>query len=66
MANLAPSWRPKALPNRGQIFEKSILKIDMFPASIFEGSRPRFGMVFGMVLPSKTHAKSKRANCVKT
>ena len=46
MANLAPSWRPKTLPNRGQNLKKSMLKINTFSASIFEGFGPRFGRVF--------------------
>ena len=55
MANLAPSWRPKTLPNRGQNLKKSMLKINTFSASIFEGFGPRFGRVLGWFLEGKMH-----------
>ena len=47
LANLAPSWRPKSLPNRDQNLKKSMLKITTFSASIFQGVGSRFGRVFG-------------------
>ena len=49
MVNLAPSWRPKGLQNRGQNPKKSMLKTDAFLAAIFEGFGPCFGGVFGRV-----------------
>ena len=55
MANLAPSWRPKTLPNRGQNLKKSMLKINTFSASIFEGFGPRFGRVLGWFLEGKMY-----------
>ena len=58
MANLARSWRPKTLPNRGQNLKKSMLKIDTFSASIFEGFGPRFGRVSGRFFGSKIHEKT--------
>ena len=57
-ANLAPTWRPKWLPNRGQKLKKSKLKNKLFLASIFKGFGPRFGRVFGRFFGPKTHAES--------
>ena len=65
-ADLAPSWRPKTLQNRGRNPKKSMVENYIFLASIFKGFGPRFGRVFGMVVASKTHATSERVNCVKT
>ena len=45
-ANLAPSWRPKRLQNRGRNPKKSMLKKALFLASILKGFGPRFGEVF--------------------
>ena len=55
MANLVPFWRPKTFPNRGQNLKKSMLKINTFSASIFEGFGPRFGRVLGWFLEGKMH-----------
>ena len=57
-ADLAPSWRPKTLQNRGRNAKKSMLKKASFLASIFKGFGPRFGMVFGRFFGAKKHAKS--------
>ena len=57
-ADLAPSWRPKRLENRGQDAQKSMLKNNTFSASILEGFGPRFGRVFGKFFGPKMHAKS--------
>ena len=65
MANLAPSWRPKRLQNRGPTPKKSILKNNTFSASISEGFAPRFGKVFGRFVDAKMRAKSETLNCVK-
>ena len=56
--NLAPSWRPKRLQNRGRNQKKTMLKNDTFLASIFKGFGPRFGRVFGRFLGPKIHAES--------
>ena len=66
MANLAPSWRPKTLPNRGQNLKKSMLKIDTFSASIFEGFGLRFGRVFGWFLEGKMHENRTNTLFAKT
>ena len=66
MANLAPTWRPKRLPNRGQKPKKSKLKNKSFLASIFKGSRPRFGRVFGRFFGPKMHGNSKNTILAKT
>ena len=58
MANLAPSWRPKRLQNRGPNPKKSMLKNNTFSASILEGFGPRFGRVFGRFFAPKIHAES--------
>ena len=58
MANLAPSWRPKRLQNRGQNPKKSMLKNNTFSASILEGFGPRFGRVLGRFFGTKMHAES--------
>ena len=58
MANLAPSWKPKRLQNRGQNPKKSMLKNNTFSASILEGFGPRFGRVFGRFFGPKIHAES--------
>ena len=57
-ADLAPSWRPKTLQNRGRNPKKSMLKNNTFSASILEGFGPRFGRVFGRFFGPKMHAKS--------
>ena len=58
MVNLAPSWRPKRLQNRGQNLKKSMLKNNTFSASIFKGFGPRFGRVFGKFFGPKIHSES--------
>ena len=58
MANLAPSWRPKRLQNRGRNLKKSMLKKASFLASIFKGFGRRFGRVFDRFFGPKMHAKS--------
>ena len=62
--NLAPSWRPKRLPNRGQGAKKSMLKTNTFLASIFEGFGPCFGRVFNRFFGPKIHAKSNLGKIV--
>ena len=57
-ADLAPSWRPKTLRNRGRNPKKSMLKNNTFLASIFKGFGRRFGRVFGRFFGRKMHAKS--------
>ena len=64
-ANLAPSWRPKRLQNRGPTPKKSMLKNNTFSASILKGFDSRFGKVFGRFFEAKMHAKSETLNCVK-
>ena len=59
MPNLAPTWRPKRLQNRGPNPKKSMLKNSTFLASIFKGFGPRFGVVFGRFFGSKMYAKSE-------
>ena len=54
MANLARTWRPKRLQNRGQDAKKSMLKTNTFWTSILEGFRHRFGRVFEKFLKRKT------------
>ena len=61
MANLAPSWRPKRLPNRGQGAKKSMLKTNTFLASIFEGFGLRFGSVFGWFFRAKIDENCENA-----
>ena len=58
-ADLAPSWRPKRLQNRGQDAQKSMFKNSMF-------SGPRFGRVFGRLLGPKMHEKRKNEKLAKT
>ena len=58
MNNLAPSWRPKRLQNRGQKPPKSMLKNNTFSASIWEGFGLRFGRIFGRFFGPKIHAES--------
>ena len=52
--NLAPFWRFKKLPHRGQHAKNSLLKNNMFWASIFERFRRRFGRIFGLSFAGKT------------
>ena len=66
MANLAPSWRPKRLQNRGQNPKKSMLKNKPFFVSIFKGFGPHFEEVLGGVLGPKMRKKSKNTKLVKT
>ena len=54
MANLAPSWRPKRVPNRGQNLQKSTLKNSTFSISIFSSVGPHFGRFFGRFFGSKS------------
>ena len=65
MANLAPTWRPKRLPNRGQNLKKSMLKSSTFFTSIFSSFVPRFGEVFGRFFGAKSHAKSDEKKIVR-
>ena len=58
MANLAPSWRPERLQNRGQHPKKSMLKNDIFLTSIFKGFGRRFGEAFGRFFGPKPYSKS--------
>ena len=66
MANLAPTWRPKRLQNRGRKPKKAMLKNNTFLASIFEGFGRRFGRVFGRFFGSKIHEKCKNMILAKT
>ena len=61
MTNLAPSWRPKRLPNRGQDAKKSMLETNTFLASIFEGFGPRFGRGFGRFFGPKMDENCENA-----
>ena len=65
-AELAPSWRPKTLQNRGRNPKKSMLKNNTFSASILEGFGRRFGRVFGRFFGSKMHENCKNAILAKT
>ena len=65
-ADLAPSWRPKRLPNGGQKPTKSRLKNNTFLASIFKGFGPRFGKVFNKILGPKMQEKRKKAMLAKS
>ena len=58
MANLAPSWRPKSLPNRGRNPKKSMLENNTFFASILDGFGPRFGRVFNRFFGAKGMPKA--------
>ena len=64
-ANLASTWRPKSLPNRGRNPKKWMLKNSTFLASILEGFGPRFGRVFERFFGPKTYAKSEHLISVK-
>ena len=66
MANLAPSWRPKRLQNRGRNLKKSMLKNDAFLTSILKGFRLRFGRVFGRFFQRKFVEKCKNTLLAKT
>ena len=66
MANLAPSWRPKRLQNRGRNPKKSMLKNSTFSASIFEGFGPRFGGVLGRFFGRKIKENRKSVIFAKT
>ena len=57
-ANLAPSWRPKRLRNRGQNAKKSMLKNNTFSRSIFGSPGHGFWEVFGWFFGPQIHAKS--------
>ena len=61
MANLAPTWRPRRLQDRGRNPKKSMLKKASFLASIFKGFGPRFGRVFGRFFQRKFVEKCKNA-----
>ena len=65
-ANLAPTWRPKRLQNRGPNPKKSMLKNSTFLASIFKGFGPRFGMIFNRFFGPEMLAKSKHLIFVET
>ena len=66
MANLAPTWRPKRLQNRGPSLQKSILKNKMFLAPIFQGFGPRFGGIFGCFFEGQIHKICKNFLLVQT
>ena len=66
IANLASTWRPKTLRNRSPNPQKSMLKNNLFLASILEGFGRRFGKVFGRFFRSKMKAKTETLNCVKS
>ena len=57
-ADLAPSWRPKTLQNRGRNPNKTMLKNDTFLTSIFKGFGRRFGVVFGRFFGPQMRSKS--------
>ena len=65
-ADLAPSWRPKTLQNRGRKAKKSMLKNDAFLTSFLEGFRPRFEMVFEKFWKRKMNAFGENAFFAKT
>ena len=56
MANLAPTWRPKRLQNRGQNLKKSMSKNNTFLTSIFS----RFGVIFGKLKTLKIELSPRR------
>ena len=66
MANLAPSWRPKRLQNRGPKPKKSMLKNNTFLASILGGFGRRFGRFFGRFFGAKMHEKYQNMILAKT
>ena len=66
MANMAPSWRPKRLQNRGRNPKKSMLKNNTFLTSIFSSFGLRFARVFGRFFGSKMHENSKNTFLAKT
>ena len=66
MANLAPSWRPKRLQNRGPNPKKSMLKNNTFSASILEGFGPCFGRVFSRFFGAKMRGNCENAMFAKT
>ena len=65
-ANLAPSWKPKRLQNRGRNPKKSMLKNNTFLASIFSSFGLRFGRVFGRFFGPKMHENCKNTFLAKT
>ena len=65
LANLASSWKPKRLQNRGRNLKKSMLKNNTFFASIFKGFGLCFGKVFGRFFGQKIRANSETLTCVK-
>ena len=66
MTNLAPSWRPKRLQNRGRNPKKSMLKNNTFLTSIFSSFGLRFGRVFGRFFGPKMHENCKNTFLAKT
>ena len=66
MPNLAPTWRPKRLQNRGPNPKKSMLKNSTFLASIFKGFGLRFGVIFNRFFEPEMLAKSKHLIFVET
>ena len=58
-ANLAPSWRPKRLQNRGPNLKKSMLKNDSFSTSILETFWPCFDNLFETFFNRKMHENCK-------
>ena len=60
MPNLAPTWKPERLQNRGPNLKKSMLKNNTFFASIFKGFGPRFGKVFGRFFWNKNKWKLQK------
>ena len=66
IANLAPSWKPKRLQNRGQNEKKSMLKNNTFLTSIFSLFGLRFGRVFDRFFGSKTDENPPNTFLAKT
>ena len=57
MANLAPSWKPKRLQNRGPNPKKSMSKSNTYSASVFSWLGLRFGRFFGRYFEPNMDAK---------
>ena len=66
MRNLAPTWTPKRLQNRGPRPKKSTLKNSALSASVLQWFGCRFGKVLGRFFGAEVRAESKKLHCVKS
>ena len=64
--NLAPTWRPKRLQNRGRNPEKSMLKNHLFSDSLLSWFRGGFGEVFGRFFGAEDGGESEKTKNRKT